>query len=434
MKFSHLAAMACAVLLCVLIAGCGDVFRPVATPLPQPSADPQTSRIAVFTSCQYIAGACSSSGVVGTASDVDVSGDSLDAVVPVGRSPKFALVEGSTIVAIFTADFDNDTVTEHTDSHLTPAAAPSVSTATTIGLPPGAQPISLVNANGTAYVAEFGRNVVGVLGGSPLALTSEIAVGAQPVNLTVLPNGKEIYAVNRGDNTVTVISTANTTPIATIAVGSTPVWAVPSADSLRVYVVNQGSGTVSVIDATSHTITKTLTVGTSPNYAVFDTHNLRVLVTNPGSNSLSVIAADSTAPASTFLTVTSVAVGTAPSSVTALADGTRVYVANTGSHSVSVINSLSLTVTKTISLITSADPTPSPVWISSDDESAKVLTANRDSGDVSVINTSTDTEVTDSTTGLPHRVLAPQIDPSCVPTTPNSCPRLNPVFIAVSAG
>jgi YVTN family beta-propeller protein len=434
MKFSHLAAMACALLLCVLIAGCGDVFRPVATPLPQPSADPQTSRIAVFTSCQYVAGACSSSGVVGTASDVDVSGDSLDAVVRVGRSPRFALVEGSgsTIVTVFTADFDNDTVTEHTDSHLTSAAAPSVSTASTVGLPAGAQPISLVNANGTTYVAEFGRDVVGVLGGSPLALTTEIPVGAQPVNLTVLPNGKEIYAVNRSDNTVTVISTADTTPVATIAVGSTPVWAVPSADSLHVYVVNQGSGTVSVIDATSHTLTKTLMVGTSPNYAVFDTHNLRVLVTNPGSNSLSVIAADSTSPA--FLTLTSVAVGTAPSSVTALADGTRVYVANTGSNSISVINSLSLTVTKTISLITTADPTPSPVWISSDDESAKVLTANRDSGDVSVINTSTDSEVTDSTTGLPHRLLAPQIDPSCVPTTPNSCPRLNPVFIAVSAG
>lgn len=422
MKFSQSAARAwVAVVSIILICGCGDTFRPVATPLPQPSPDPQNPRLAVFTSCVFVGGSCSSAGNVGAATDVNVSGDTLVGVTPVGRSPVFALVEA---VRVSTADRDNDTVSTY--SHLNLGTTTTISAATTTGLPSGARPSSLVDANGTIYVAESGRNVVGVLGSSPVALSTEIPVGANPVNLTVLPNAKKVYAVNQGDNSVTVISAVDNSVLATVAVGTSPIWAVPSADSTRVYVVNQGSGTVSVIDATSDAAVSTIPVGSSPNYAIFDAKNQRVLITNSGSNSITAINADPTSP-NFLLNSKTIAVGTNPVSVTALADGSRVYVANAGSNSVSVINSLSLAVTKTIPVGTA------PVWISSDAESAKVLTANRDSFDVSVINTATDSETLD-TAGNPSRLKAPQIDATCVPTTPTTCPRLNPVFIAVGPG
>jgi len=429
MKFFRGVALACAAAAGFFVSGCGDTFRPVATPLPQPSPDPQSFRLAVMTACELIPGTttCNPGGVPSQASDVNVSGDSVEGVVPVGLSPMFALVQNSGVIAtVTTADFDNDTVSQHVDNHI--SSVVSVSAPTTIGLPSGAHPISLANANGILYVAESGRSVVGVLSGAPLALTTEIPVGTNPVNLALLPNSSKIYVVNRVSASVTVISTANNNVVTTIPVGSTPVWAVASPDSSRVYVVNQGSGSISVVDATSDTVIATLSVGASPNYATFDARNQRVVVTNPGSNTVSVINADPTSPA--FKNVTNVAVGSNPISATALADGTRIYVANTGSNSVSVINSLSLAVTKTISLsstITTADQTPSPVWIASDSDSLKVFTANRDSRNASVILTSTDSELSDAN-GKPVRIPAPNADPTC---SGASCVRLSPVFIAV---
>ncbi|HWC17218.1 MAG TPA: YncE family protein [Terriglobales bacterium] len=426
MKLSRLAAVACAALICALISGCGDVFRPVATPLPQPAPDPQNFRLAVFTSCQ-LSGSSSdpnnpcSSSATSQVSDINVSGDTTEGIVPVGQAPVFALVEVSAgfVATITTADYAGDTVTRHTDTHtLTTPVTSSISPATTIGLPQGAKPISIVDVNNRLYVAESGRGKLAAIGGFPEALLNEIQVGNAPVHVSVLPSANELYVVNKGDGTVTVIATADDSVLATIAVGTSPVWAVPSADSSRVFVVNQGSGDVSVIDATSHTVIATLPVGSSPNYAVFDAKNQRVLVTNSGSNTLSVINGDPTSPS--FKNVTNVNVGSNPRSVTALADGTRVYVANTGSNSVSVINSLNLAVTKTVPVGNS------PVWIASDRESAKVFTANRDSQDVSVILTSSDSEVTDPS-GNPQRVKAPQVDPNCT----SSCARLSPLFVAI---
>ena len=425
MKFSRLAALAGAAIVCTLISGCGDIFRPVATPLPQPSPDPQNFRLAVITTCQLDpnppdpSNPCLTTGATSQAMDVNVSGDSLDGVVPVGSSPVFALVQNlaGITASVTTTDFGSDTVTQHSDAH-SPGVAPVVSAATTIGLPSGAKPISIVNANGTFYVAESGRNAVGVLGGFPMSLTTEIQVGQTPVNLALLPNSKEVYVLNKASNDVTVISTADNSVLATVPVGTTPVWAVPSADSSRVFVINQGSSNVSVIDATSHDVISTLTVGSSPNFAVFDAKNQRVLVTNSGSNTLSVINGDPTSP-NPLTVINTITVGTNPRSVTALADGTRIYVANTGSNSVSVINSLNLTVTKTIPVGTS------PVSIASDGDSAKVFTANRDSQDVSVILTSSDSEATDAN-GNPTRIAAP-----CVQTSAPSCQRLSPIFVAI---
>lgn len=451
MKFSSLAALFVAALVCVLISGCGDQFRPVATPLPLPSPTPQNARFAAFTSC-FIDPAitdplkrdCSATdsstnpptpAPSGASTDINVSGDTVVGITLTGRSPINALAESTTVA---TADRDSDTVTSYTRLNL--GTTTTVSGPTTTGLPSGAHPTALVNANGTIYVTESGRNVVGVLGGSPFSITAEVPVGTNPVNLTVLPNGKKIYVVNQGDSSVTVVDTTDNSVVATIInpLASSPVWAVPSADSSHVYVVNQGSSNVTVVDATNDFVVATLGVGSSPNFATFDTQNQRVIVTNPGAGtsagSISVINADPTSPL--FESVSNIAVGINPRSATALANGTRIYVANTGSHSISVVNSLSLTVSKTISLISSvtpADMTPSPVSIASDAESQKVMTANRDSNDISIINTATDTEVTDLS-GKVSRIPAPPVVPTCVSTPAAKCAQLNPVFIAISPG
>lgn len=449
MKFSNLAALCVAAVVCLLICGCGDTFRPVATPLPLPSPNPTSIRFATFTSCQVdpATGDCSTASTVpdGASTDIDVAGDTLVAITPVGRSPVNALVESPTsgFSTVVTADRDSDTVTSYTLSTLstsTTASAPNIT-----GLPSGARPTSLVNANGTVYVTESGRNVIAVLGGSPFSISAEVPVGANPVNVTVLPNGKKIYVANQGDNSVTVIDASDNSVVTTVfdPNASSPIFAVPSADSTHVFVVNQASSNVTVIDATSDSVVATLSLpaGSLPNRATVDRQNQRVVITNPGTVSaagavtaagtVSVINADPTSPL--FLSVTNIPVGINPRSATALADGTRIYVANTNSHSITVINSLSLTASKTISLITSADPIPSPISISSDAESQKVLVANRDSQDISVINTSSDTELTDLSGNI-FRIPAPQVDLACVSTPAAKCAQLSPIFIAVGPG
>ena len=438
MKFSNLAALCVAAVVCLLICGCGDTFRPVATPLPLPSPTPTSSRFATFTSCQVdpATGDCSTASTApdGASTDINVSGDTLVGITPVGRSPINALVESSLVA---TADRDSDTITSYSRVSLgtsTTVSAPSIT-----GLPSGARPTSLVNANGTVYVTESGRNVVGVLGGSPFSITAEVPVGATPINLTVLPNGKKIYAVNQGDNSITVIDASDNSVVTTVfdSKASSPIWAVPSADSSHVFVVNQASSNVTVIDATDDSVVATLQLpaGSLPNFATVDTQNQRIVITNPGTitaaGTVTVINADPTSPL--FLSVTNIPVGINPRSATALANGTRIYVANTGSHSISIINSLSLTVSKTISLITTTDPIPSPISISSDTESQKVLVANRDSKDISVINTSSDTELTDLSGNI-FRLPAPQVDLTCASTPTVPCARLNPIFIAVGPG
>jgi YVTN family beta-propeller protein len=408
MRFSSLASVAGALLLCMLISGCGDTFRPVATPLPQSTADPQSFRLAVFVS--------GSSGAQGQVTDVNASGDSVSAVTPVGTNPVFALAEASRVA---TADSGSDTVTSF--SQLNFSGALTIIGPNTTTLPKGAKPVSLADANNSVYVAESGRGVVGVLAGSPLALTTEIPVTGTPISLAALPNGQKVYVVNQGGS-VNAIATADNALGTTVTVGSNPVWAVASADSTRLYVVNQGSNNVSVIDATTDAVIATVAVGSSPNYAFFDGKLQRLLVTNPGSNTLSVINADPVSPV--YLTVTTVNVGTAPSSVTALADGTKIYVANTTSNNVTVINSTGLAVTSTIPVGTT------PVWIASDSPSTKVFVANSASQNFSIIQTSNDSEVKDLS-GNPIRLSAPNVDPTC---SGASCAKQTPVFVAVTPG
>src|SRR4029077_5473151 len=105
MKFSRFTALIFSAVVCFLISGCGDTFRPVATPLPQPSPDPQSFRLAVITACELGGQGltpCNPNGVTSQGSDVNVSGDSVEGVVPLGRSPVFALVQNSGAVATIT--------------------------------------------------------------------------------------------------------------------------------------------------------------------------------------------------------------------------------------------------------------------------------------------------------------------------------------------
>ena len=416
-----LVGLACALLLI----GCGNEFRPVAIPIIPPGGTPQAQKQAVVLSEATSSGAA----IPGSATNINVSGDTLFAVRAVGLHPVHAgLVANQARVLI--ANQDDDTLS----TYLTFATL-SLGTTTTITLPAGSKPVFVHTREASnAYVALHGpdpacggtNGSVGVIAVNSLTLSGTICVGAGPIALAELPNTAKLYVANQLSDNVTVINTADRSVAAIIPVGNSPSSIDVSADGAFVYVANESAGTVTVIDTSKDETVPTLSpvmVGNGPNFLKFDASRKRVYVTNQLGNSISIIQADqSLLPAGTFLSVTTVPVGLAPASVTALANNTKVYVANSGSNTVSVIDAATNTVTKTIDVGTK------PISIDSSPDSAQVFVANQGtatvSGNVSVIRTSDDTKLN------PDLALPPPPGSPGPPAAP--APVVNPNFLLVT--
>ena len=376
-----------AALAWALLSGCGDVYRPVANPVPKPGGDPQTTRVAMVIS--------NNNGSPGMASSIDVSGDTNIGNFVVGRSPVHAAFLPVSVQA-FVANKNDDSL-----SFFTPLTLGS--TVTIVTLPAGSAPVYVASTQpGFMYVANSGTNSVGVITTAGLALQSSIPVGLTPVALVQTPDTSLLYSVNKGDGTVSAISTQTNAVVATVPVGSSPVAAVVNSDGKTLYVVNQGSGTVSAINIASNSVVAAVASGASPNSLIFDASRRRLYVANTGSNTISVFDAD------VGLTlIKTLAVGAGPASIAALPDGTRVYVANAGctdavnlagcsGTTVSVIDTVSLTIRKTITVGST------PVSLAADAGSTKVVVANRDSNTISSIRTSDDTVINTNASGSPQ--------------------------------
>ncbi|HTD23295.1 MAG TPA: YncE family protein [Terriglobales bacterium] len=367
---------AAGVVCLVLLTGCGDTFRPVANPIPQPGGNP------VGTIENSIVLATNGTGA-GTTTNINVSGDTVVAVLPVGVYPVHAAIIAADL---FIANRDGDSLSVY------PSSAGAGASVTTVTLPAGAKPLFVASTDNTnVYVAQSGTNSVGVVSLATLAEVNSItdASISTPAAIAQLPNGSKIYVANKGSGKVTVIDSATFVIKGAITVGTTPSAIVASPDGNCVYVANQGSGTVTVINSLNDaTPVAAITVGAGPSFLRFDSKLQRVYVANTGGNSVSIInhAADCSAS-----TATTVMVGTAPTSVAALSDGTRAYVANSGSGNVSVILTSSNTV-KTFGLSNAIAVGANPVSVGSSADGTKVVVANN-SGSISVIQTSTDTVI-----------------------------------------
>src|SRR5262249_19432723 len=82
------------VFLLALVTGCGDTFRPVANPITQPGGDPAGVGDAIILAAN--------ANNPGTASHINVSGDTVVAVQSVQADPRQATIVGG---LVFVADF-----------------------------------------------------------------------------------------------------------------------------------------------------------------------------------------------------------------------------------------------------------------------------------------------------------------------------------------
>ncbi|MCD4738741.1 MAG: YncE family protein [Anaerolineae bacterium] len=147
--------------------------------------------------------------------------------------------------------------------------------------------VAVLTSTHRAYAALPDDNVVVVLDGSSLTITSEITVGQNPVAIAANPSNDQVYVVNRDDHTVSIIK--NGMVIYTATVGITPTHVAVNPVTNYAYVSNSGDNTVTVIAGDTHA-TNTIAVGDEPGDIAINTRLGDVYVINEGTiGSLSVL-------------------------------------------------------------------------------------------------------------------------------------------------
>lgn len=382
-----------AILILMLICtGCGQTYRPVATPVQLNSPNPNFAHLALVISGN-------GSNNPGASTAIDVSGDTAVSQSTVGLMPVHAAIvlNGS---RAYVANSLDDTVSLFSPSSPTPV--------TTISLPAGSTPSFVATTEtGTVYVANAGSNTVSAISTTSNVVEaplSGIPVGVNPVALAETPNQQKLYAANRGigggGGSVTSINPVDRSvnpPIAN-ATWVSPVSVAARSDSNRVYVLDQGSGLVSAIDTSSDTVKNTVSVGVGANFMLYDPTRNRLYVANPVANTVTYLDASSDALSAAVIHVAN------PISVAALPDGSRAYIATASvftsggttfvTSSVTVINASDGSVRTTIPVATAAQvcaSNPSELSIVAAADSSRGYVGNCDAGNVAIIQTLNDT-------------------------------------------
>jgi len=388
---SMIGVRAAAVLVLMFICtGCGETYRPVATPIAPSPPNPGFAHLALVISGN-------GSNNPGASTAIDVSGDTAISQSTVGLMPVHAaLAQGGT--RVYVANSLDDTVSSFSPSSPTPV--------TTISLPTGSTPSFLATTeSGTIYVANSGNNTVFAISiGSNVILPPlyGIPVGTNPVGLAETPNQQKLYAANRGSGggggSVTSINPGDRSvnpPIAN-ATWISPVSVAARSDSNRVYVLDEGSGMVSAIDTSIDRVVNSVSVGVGANFMLYDPTRNRLYVSNPATNTVTYLDASSATDA-----LSAVVIHVAnPISVAALPDGSRAYISSASvsggnvTSGVTVVDASDGSVKTTIPLTTAAQlcaSNPSELSIAAAADSSRVYVGNCDAGNVAIVQTLNDT-------------------------------------------
>ncbi len=254
-----------ALALVALIAGCGDNYRPVVTPISTngPPSQPTSYTIAVSTT---------GSLTPGVVTIIDYSGDSILNETPIGPGPRVFTLDGTGSTG-YTVNSDG-TLSNFAIS--TSLQAKNVSEST---LPSTAQPVNLTTPSGGLLATDLSGDVVDVFSGSPQAfkLAIPVATSGSPATMPVMVVGSQNgggqreyvlsqdvpdtapLACNLSPTTApkgvaTPIETSSATTDPAIPVGKCPVYAVQTSNQQRLFVLNRGDDTITVINSSKNTL------------------------------------------------------------------------------------------------------------------------------------------------------------------------------------
>ncbi|MES2392633.1 MAG: YncE family protein [Acidobacteriota bacterium] len=444
----------------MLLAGCGNQYRPVVSAINPVGPAGQPTKYAVVVSNP-------GPGLLGLVTFVDFSGDTVLSTPSILTNPSYFQItsdgtEGFVVNPLGSLNafgLGNPTSLQTKD----------VVQAT---LPAGLNPVSIsaILPNGlstTLFIPETQTATqpasIAILNTTGPSLLQQLVVADNPVYVVGSNQAPRVYAISQGSvagANGSVASLEAATPLsisATIPVGVKPVYGVMTGDTRRAFILNQGSGTVSVInvvnnglDSTTPVIPAAGTIGTNPVWADLSPKTSQLVVLSAGDGTHAGSLAIVNIPLCTTTTQTnnpncnaanpvdavgfgqvqaSVPVGINPTMVSVLQDGTAAYVVNqkdstgqcaSGEGSVSVVSLVSDTVTATICGVSSANATqtattspnniyghPNTIAAVTGAPTGKVYVTSPDNQFLTVIYTDTNTVQTHiNLRGLGLRVLS----------------------------
>jgi hypothetical protein len=271
-----LAQAGAAMAVSALIAGCGNNYRPVVTPITPTGPEAQPSSYAVVVST-------TGATTPGVATIIDYSGDTVMAIAPIGPGP-IAFTIDEVAGNGYTVNSDG-TMTNFPITTSLQAKNVTVST-----LPSTALPVNLMAPSSGLWAADLNGNVADVFTGSPQTFKLAVPVATMPVYIAGAPTvaGQRDFVVSQNPNALSgfTSTTCNSAPSAAgengvltpiessyvadapivldpFNAGNTaggslnaqcPVYAVESTDQKRLFVMNRGSDTISVINVQDNTL------------------------------------------------------------------------------------------------------------------------------------------------------------------------------------
>jgi DNA-binding beta-propeller fold protein YncE len=442
-----------ALVAAALIAGCGNAYRPVVTPINPSGPAAQPTSYAVVVS----APSPTSAGIV---TIIDYAGDTVMAVAPIGPGPSSFTIDELGATG-YTVDSDGTL----TNFPITTSLQAKFVTYSTLSAT--SKPVNLMAPSSGMWAADLNGNVADVFTGSPQAFKLAIPVAPTPITIVGSPTlqGQREYVISQNFTDTTGVTcnispTAAPTGVATpielstdsadtpIPLGKCPVYAIQSPDQKRLYVMNRGDDTITVINSqngqtvTCHPLlplsttavsttgitppngTSGMTAKAGPVYAEYNSATNQLVIANYDGGTISLIDVgldEYGNDSSTFGTTYTIPVGNYPASVTVLADGSRAYTANQADGTVTIANLISHTVEKTLTVVGH----PRTVASTQNSLFGKVYAASPDSPYLTILATLTD--LVDTTVLIEGNVVDMRV------TTQNGSSG-NSNFVSRSAG
>jgi YVTN family beta-propeller protein len=210
-----------------------------------------------------------------------------------------------------------------------------------------------------------------VLCGACLALVGLLALSAPA-------SARNAYVANSGDGTVTAFDTETNAPVSTIALGGEPVDIAITPDGRRAWVVDSAGGSVAVIDTTTNAVVLgSIPVGPAPRGIAITPNGGRVYVANSGDDTVTVLSTATYGPVGAPIPI-----GAEPDGVAISPDGGSVFVAQRGGD-ISVIDAAAGAVVGTI------PDALGPSRLTIGPRGGRGFATNRSSGSVTVFNPAT---------------------------------------------
>jgi hypothetical protein len=251
----------------VLLAGCGNTYRPVISSISPVGPAGQPVKYAAVVSSPGV----NSPGLL---TIVDFSGDTVEATPSILPNPSyFAATQSGSQGFVINAsgslnDFGLTNPTTLLTSNIVQTTLPANSSPVSIST------ISLGNVGSTIFVPSQGNSTIAALSTAGPSLEEQIAVGANPVYVVGSDGALRVYAISQGNGAGTcgasgqVAAIEAATPLSisnTICVGAKPVYGIMTTDGRRGFILNSGSGTVSVINVINNALDVTTPLITLPN-------------------------------------------------------------------------------------------------------------------------------------------------------------------------